>query len=73
MQNFTGTWKMKSSENFDELLKALGEDKLLFLTLRCEFIQRFFFSNITENECSILVSGLLSFITLIKLKCITLK
>uniref|UniRef100_A0A672Q1Y4 Cellular retinoic acid binding protein 1a n=1 Tax=Sinocyclocheilus grahami TaxID=75366 RepID=A0A672Q1Y4_SINGR len=22
--NFTGTWKMKSSENFDELLKALG-------------------------------------------------
>lgn len=26
MPNFTGTWKMKSSENFDELLKALGED-----------------------------------------------
>ncbi len=22
--NFAGTWKMKSSENFDELLKALG-------------------------------------------------
>uniref|UniRef100_A0A672PUT9 Cellular retinoic acid binding protein 1a n=1 Tax=Sinocyclocheilus grahami TaxID=75366 RepID=A0A672PUT9_SINGR len=22
--NFTGTWKMKSSENFDELLKALA-------------------------------------------------
>lgn len=25
MSNFSGTWKMKSSENFDELLKALGE------------------------------------------------
>ena len=30
MAIFTGTWKMKSSENFDDLLKALGED-LLFL------------------------------------------
>lgn len=25
MPNFAGTWKMKSSENFDELLKALGK------------------------------------------------
>ncbi len=25
MPNFTGTWKMKSSENFEELLKALGK------------------------------------------------
>lgn len=25
MPNFAGTWKMRSSENFDELLKALGE------------------------------------------------
>lgn len=25
MPNFSGTWKMKSSENFEELLKALGE------------------------------------------------
>lgn len=23
--NFAGTWEMKSSENFDELLKKLGE------------------------------------------------
>uniref|UniRef100_A0A0E9W652 Cytosolic fatty-acid binding proteins domain-containing protein n=1 Tax=Anguilla anguilla TaxID=7936 RepID=A0A0E9W652_ANGAN len=23
--NFAGTWKMKSSEHFDELLKALGK------------------------------------------------
>lgn len=30
MPNFEGTWKMKSSENFEELLKALGEDNLLF-------------------------------------------
>lgn len=25
MPNFAGTWKMKSSENFEELLKALGK------------------------------------------------
>lgn len=25
MPNFAGTWKMRSSENFDELLKALGK------------------------------------------------
>lgn len=25
MPNFEGTWKMKSSVNFEELLKALGE------------------------------------------------
>lgn len=25
MSNFEGTWKMKSSLNFEELLKALGE------------------------------------------------
>ena len=30
MPNFEGTWKMKSSENFEDLLKALGEDNLLF-------------------------------------------
>lgn len=29
MPNFEGSWKMKSSENFDDLLKALGEDHLL--------------------------------------------
>lgn len=29
MSNFGGTWKIKSSENFDELLKALGK---LFLS-----------------------------------------
>lgn len=23
--DFAGTWKMKNSENFEELLKALGE------------------------------------------------
>lgn len=27
MPNFAGTWKMRSSENFDELLKALGETR----------------------------------------------
>ncbi|XP_060777709.1 cellular retinoic acid-binding protein 2a [Neoarius graeffei] len=27
--DFSGTWKMKSSENFDELLKALGVNVLL--------------------------------------------
>lgn len=32
MPNFAGTWKMKSSENFDELLKALGKPSL-FLPL----------------------------------------
>ena len=25
MSNFAGNWKMKKSENFDELLKALGK------------------------------------------------
>lgn len=30
MPNFAGTWKMKSSENFDELLKVLG--KAFFLS-----------------------------------------
>lgn len=30
MPNFAGTWKMKSSENFEDLLKTLGEDNLLF-------------------------------------------
>ncbi|CAI9591185.1 unnamed protein product [Staurois parvus] len=25
MPNFSGNWKMKCSENFEELLKALGE------------------------------------------------
>ncbi|XP_062402583.1 cellular retinoic acid-binding protein 1 [Sardina pilchardus] len=29
MTNFAGTWKMKSSENFDELLKALGVNAML--------------------------------------------
>ncbi|XP_067091083.1 cellular retinoic acid-binding protein 1-like [Osmerus mordax] len=29
MSNFTGTWKMKSSEHFDELLKALGVNAML--------------------------------------------
>nr|XP_049574374.1 cellular retinoic acid-binding protein 1 isoform X2 [Syngnathus scovelli] len=29
MPNFAGTWKMKSSENFDELLKALGVNSML--------------------------------------------
>ncbi|XP_041842257.1 cellular retinoic acid-binding protein 1 [Melanotaenia boesemani] len=29
MANFTGSWKMKSSENFDELLKALGVNAML--------------------------------------------
>ncbi|KAI4826053.1 hypothetical protein KUCAC02_021708 [Chaenocephalus aceratus] len=27
MPNFAGTWKMKRSENFDELLKALGKPR----------------------------------------------
>lgn len=27
MPNFAGTWKMRSSENFDELLKALGKPR----------------------------------------------
>nr|XP_033776986.1 cellular retinoic acid-binding protein 1 [Geotrypetes seraphini] len=29
MPDFAGTWKMKSSENFDELLKALGVNAML--------------------------------------------
>uniref|UniRef100_A0A673H855 Cellular retinoic acid-binding protein 1-like n=1 Tax=Sinocyclocheilus rhinocerous TaxID=307959 RepID=A0A673H855_9TELE len=29
MSNFAGTWKMKSSENFEELLKALGVNAML--------------------------------------------
>ncbi|KAM4596202.1 cellular retinoic acid-binding protein 1-like [Fundulus diaphanus] len=29
MAEFSGTWKMKSSENFDELLKALGVNAML--------------------------------------------
>ncbi|KPP76474.1 cellular retinoic acid-binding protein 1-like [Scleropages formosus] len=29
MPNFAGTWKMKSSENFDELLKALSVNAML--------------------------------------------
>ncbi|XP_068596055.1 cellular retinoic acid-binding protein 1a [Brachionichthys hirsutus] len=29
MSNFAGTWKMKSSQNFDELLKALGVNTML--------------------------------------------
>uniref|UniRef100_A0A8C6WLG6 Cellular retinoic acid-binding protein 1 n=1 Tax=Neogobius melanostomus TaxID=47308 RepID=A0A8C6WLG6_9GOBI len=29
MPNFSGFWKMKSSENFDELLKALGVNAML--------------------------------------------
>uniref|UniRef100_A0A1A8R3Z0 Cellular retinoic acid-binding protein 1 n=1 Tax=Nothobranchius rachovii TaxID=451742 RepID=A0A1A8R3Z0_9TELE len=29
MSDFTGNWKMKSSENFDELLKALGVNAML--------------------------------------------
>ncbi|XP_043933760.1 cellular retinoic acid-binding protein 1 [Protopterus annectens] len=29
MPNFAGTWKMKSSENFDELLKTLGVNAML--------------------------------------------
>ncbi|XP_058502460.1 cellular retinoic acid-binding protein 1a [Solea solea] len=29
MPNFTGTWKMKKSEKFDELLKALGVNAML--------------------------------------------
>ncbi|XP_028812608.1 cellular retinoic acid-binding protein 1b [Denticeps clupeoides] len=29
MPNFAGNWKMKSSENFDDLLKALGVNAML--------------------------------------------
>ncbi|KAM9251825.1 cellular retinoic acid-binding protein 2 [Cariama cristata] len=29
MPNFSGQWKMKSSENFEELLKALGVNMML--------------------------------------------
>ncbi|XP_063173062.1 cellular retinoic acid-binding protein 2 [Candoia aspera] len=29
MPNFTGNWKMRSSENFEELLKALGVNVML--------------------------------------------
>ncbi|KAI7814828.1 cellular retinoic acid-binding protein 1b [Triplophysa rosa] len=29
MPNFAGNWKMKSSENFEELLKALGVNAML--------------------------------------------
>ncbi|KAG7315184.1 hypothetical protein KOW79_021272 [Hemibagrus wyckioides] len=29
MPNFAGTWKMRSSENFEELLKALGVNAML--------------------------------------------
>ncbi|XP_057265964.1 cellular retinoic acid-binding protein 2 [Pezoporus wallicus] len=29
MPNFSGTWRMKSSENFEELLKALGVNVML--------------------------------------------
>lgn len=29
MPNFSGNWKMKSSENFEELLKALGVNVML--------------------------------------------
>ncbi|XP_078388391.1 cellular retinoic acid-binding protein 1 isoform X1 [Cetorhinus maximus] len=29
MPNFAGTWKMRSSENFDELLKVLGVNAML--------------------------------------------
>lgn len=38
MPNFEGTWKMRSSENFDELLKALGENNLLFFFCRSESV-----------------------------------
>lgn len=31
MPNFAGTWKMRSSENFDELLKALGKPSVFLL------------------------------------------
>lgn len=33
MPNFAGNWKMRSSENFDELLKALGESSTVPLLL----------------------------------------
>lgn len=38
MPNFAGNWKMKSSENFDELLKALG--KRIHLVLFC-YLEQF--------------------------------
>lgn len=31
MPNFEGTWKMKSSDKFEELLKALGEENVFFV------------------------------------------
>lgn len=31
MPNFEGTWKMKSSDKFEELLKALGEEPVFFV------------------------------------------
>lgn len=39
MPNFAGTWKMKSSENFEELLKALGKYEI-----RSPFFSGLFYS-----------------------------
>ncbi len=32
--DFSGSWKMKSSENFEELLKALGEFSRLVIIIK---------------------------------------
>lgn len=42
MPSFEGTWKMRSSDNFEELLKALGEDDIdLFVLSLSRFQRRF--------------------------------
>lgn len=52
MPNFAGTWKMKSSENFDELLKALGKPLLDVFSLIPLFVSPFLFSIVcTVHPC----------------------
>lgn len=40
--DFSGSWKMKSSENFEELLKALGKFESWILDFVYMFIYIFF-------------------------------
>lgn len=63
--DFSGTWKMKSSENFEELLKALGKSDAL-TNNNLLFIDLLISQNIRDFVCIHVLSHILPGYRLVK-------